>query len=46
MNKLICKDVFILSRKSVPAMEANPETARSLPDTLCTHINHCEDILT
>lgn len=41
MNKPICKDVFILSRKSVPATQEDLDTARDLLDTLCAHLDHC-----
>ena len=45
MNKPICKDIFLLSRKSVPATRDDLDTARDLLDTLRAHIYHCEGIL-
>ena len=41
MNKPICKDIFLLNRKSVPATREDLDTARDLLDTLRAHIDHC-----
>ena len=41
MNKPICKDIFILSRKSTPAGREDLNTARDLMETLYAHIDHC-----
>ena len=39
MNKPICKDVLILSRKSTPATREDLSTARDLMDTLRANID-------
>ena len=41
MNKPICKDIFILGRKSTPAGREDLDTARDLMETLYAHIDHC-----
>ena len=41
MEKPICKDILILSRKSTPAGREDLATARDLLDTLRANIDHC-----
>jgi len=45
MNKPVCKDILILSRKSTPANRENLQAVRDLLDTPHANIDHCEGIL-